>query len=435
MADFIALEDAAQLLNISLEELKDMRSRGEIFGVRDGTSWKFKAEEIERVRSELAGDVLDEDPAGSSILVSERSVGSAGSKVGSTLGGGAADSDLRLEDDEDNDDSDELSLGSDVALVADPASASGVRLVNRNAPAPAEDDDEVLEIPDEEASGGSLLISDLNLEGLSDHGAASTPGSGISLDESTRKGALDSDVLSGISASRSSAPSDAADLIRGDSDPDLSLNDDDGDLVLGSDSGLSLKSDSGINLNSPADSGISLEDEPLDLAGAGISGLGLGSDEIGSDPAASGVSGSGISGIDFAAAEDFQLSPSGGFEVEEDSGSQVIELEDSADFAAVSPDGFGQVDGAVGGFDENEGVVGFDDTDQPQAGYAATVPDVQFAGWQVASLLGTIVILGLAGILMTDISRNLWAAADGSDANLNSWLSEAIRGIMPKSSS
>jgi hypothetical protein len=380
----------------------------------------------------LAGDVLDDDPAGSSILVSERSVGAAGSKLGSTLGGNTNDSDLRLEDDED-DDSDALTLGSDVALVADPGSNSGVRLVNRNAPAPADDDDEVLSIVDEaEASGGSLLISDLNLEGLSDHGAASTPGSGISLDESApRKGELDSDVLSGISASRSSAPSDAADLIHGDSDPDLALSDDDGDLVLGGDSSLSLKGESGINLKSPGDSGISLEDEPLDLAGAGISGLGLGSDELGSDPSASGVgNGSAISGIDFAGAEDFQLSPSGGFEVEEDSGSQVIELEDSADFAAASADGFGVPEESAGGFDEGDGVVGFETSDQPAAGYAASVPDVQFEGWQVGLLLCSILVLALAGIVMTDISRNLWSASEGSSLNLNSWMSEAMRPIV-----
>jgi hypothetical protein len=428
MADFIPLEDAAKLLGVSVDEIKDMRSRGEIFGFRDGTSWKFKSEEIERVRSELAGDVLDDDPGGSSILVSERSVGSAGSKHGSTLGtGGGSDSDLHLEGDEDDDDSDALTPGSDVALVADPSSQSGVRLVNRNAPAPADDDDEVLELTDESDSGSSLLISDLNLEGLSDLGASSTPGSGIDKRSagSSGKDVLDSDVLAGISSSRSAAPSDAADLIHGDSDPDLDLkSDDDDDLVLGGDSGLSLKNESGIKLNSPSDSGISLEAEPIDLSGTGISGLGLGSDDFGSNPSASGA-GSGISGIDFASAEDFQLSPSGGLETDDDSGSQVIELEDSADFAAA-PAGFGAAD-VDAGFDQGEGIVGFEESEQTAPGYVGSVPDTQFVGWQVFALLTSIVVLGLAGILLTDISRNMFAAADGSGANLNSWLSEAIR--------
>ena len=86
---------------------------------------------------------------------------------------------------------------------------------------------------------------------------------------------------------------------------------------------------------SPSDSGISLEDEPLDLAASGISGLDLASE--GSD--ASG------SAVDFQQDEEFQLSPSGSLETDDDSGSQVIELEDSSDFgdAAVAlpaDDGF-----------------------------------------------------------------------------------------------
>ncbi|MFM7931900.1 MAG: DNA-binding protein, partial [Pirellula sp.] len=49
---------------------------------------------------------------------------------------------------------------------------------------------------------------------------------------------------------------------------DLELSGDDEDeLVLGSDSAIGIGSESGINLMSPSDSGLSLEDEPLDLAG------------------------------------------------------------------------------------------------------------------------------------------------------------------------
>lgn len=425
MADFIALEDAARLLNISLDELKEMRSRGEIFGVRDGTSWKFKSEEIERVRSELAGDILDDDPGGSSILISERSVGSTGSKVGSTLSGGSNDSDLRLEDD-DNDDSEELHLADDLELVADPSSSSGVKLVNRNVPAPADDDDEILSLADEDdASGDSLLISDLNLEGLSDHGAASTPGSGISLDES-RNGNNDSNVLAGISGSASNSPSDAADLIQGDSSLELVRSGDDDDIAADSDIGFSLQEESGINLNVPSESGISLEQEPLELNASGISGLDFGSNEFGGDVNAGKSAASGsLSGVNFAGGEDFQLGAGDAFEIEEDSGSQEINLEDSVEVQ----DGFGIDDGAAG-FDDEPGVVGFGDTEQPVGTYAASIPDVQFEGWQVGLLLCSILVLALAGIVLTDISRNMWSASEGSSLNLNSWLSEAMRPIV-----
>ncbi len=118
MANYVSLDDAAKILGVSSEELVDMRSRGEIFGYRDGTSWKFKEEEIDRVRAELAGDVMDEDAGGSSILISERQSEKSGSKPsagGSDIGLG---SDLKLMGDDSR-------AGSDVKLVADPASGSG----------------------------------------------------------------------------------------------------------------------------------------------------------------------------------------------------------------------------------------------------------------------------------------------------------------------
>ncbi len=112
-----------------------------------------------------------------------------------------------------------------------------------------------------------------------------------------------------------------------DLDGDLELADDDEDeLVLGSGSDIALATDSGINLMSPSDSGLSLEDEPLDLAGTGISGLDLATEGSGVGSGAGSAAASG-SLVDFQQDEEFQLSPSGGIEMDEDSGSQVIELE------------------------------------------------------------------------------------------------------------
>jgi len=86
MANYVTLEEAAKILGVAADELVEMRSRGEIFGYRDGKSWKFKTEEIQRVQSELGGDALDEEAGGSSILVSERQVGPSGGKSGSNIG-------------------------------------------------------------------------------------------------------------------------------------------------------------------------------------------------------------------------------------------------------------------------------------------------------------------------------------------------------------
>ena len=133
MANYVSLDQAAKILGISTDELIEMRSRGEIFGYRDGTSWKFKQEEIDRVQLELGGDALDEAAGGSSVLVAERQIGPTGSKSGSTVGKGsgagssdiALDSDLKLAQDAGS------AASSDVALVPDPKSDSGVKLVKR----------------------------------------------------------------------------------------------------------------------------------------------------------------------------------------------------------------------------------------------------------------------------------------------------------------
>ncbi|MFM7931671.1 MAG: helix-turn-helix domain-containing protein, partial [Pirellula sp.] len=105
MANYVSLEEAAKILGVSTDDLVEMRSKGEIFGYRDGASWKFKQEEIDRVLEER-GDVAggeDEISLGSDV----------------SLG-----SDLRL--------AAEDAEPSDVALIPDPRSDSGVKLVNRS---------------------------------------------------------------------------------------------------------------------------------------------------------------------------------------------------------------------------------------------------------------------------------------------------------------
>jgi hypothetical protein len=203
---------------------------------------------------------------------------------------------------------------------------------------------------------------------------------------------------------------------------DLELTDD-GDLVLGGGSDLALGTDSGINLMSPADSGISLEDEPLDLAASGISGLDLASE--GSD-----VEGSGAgSSVDFRQDEEFQLSPSGALSADDDSGSQVIELEDSSEFgdAAVALpaedgfDAFADVDS--GGMDEG----GFGEAAPAGAAVVMGVPEVPYSLPQVLSLLGILLLMCMSGILVTDIVRNMWAWS-GSGSSLTSGFTDMVLG-------
>lgn len=402
MSNFVSLEDAAKKLGKSADELVEMRSRGEIFGYRDGGSWKFKQEEIERVAAELMGDALDEDPAGSSILMSDSDL-----SLGSTESSDIASGDLS-------------GALSDVSLVADPGSGSDVRLVASSdedssnvpdAPGLAADDDLVLADSDDDDDELVLAADDDDLEL-----APSSDSSDVSASSSVN---LDSD----------------SNLIKGDSDhaidsgsldlagSDLELTDD-GDLVLGGGSDLALGSDSGINLMSPADSGISLEDEPLDLAASGISGLDLAAE--GSDiesPSASG------SGIDFQQDEEFQLSPSGEFDEDDDSGSQVIELEDSSEFgdeAVALPaedgfDAFADVDNG-GGFEADDA---FSEGAPAGAAVMTGAPEVPYSLIQVLCLLGILLIMCLSGILITDVVRNMWAWS-GSENTLTSGFTEMV---------
>jgi excisionase family DNA binding protein len=441
MSNFVPLEEAAKKLGVSADELVEMLSRGEIFGYRDGGSWKFKPAEIERVASELMGGALDEDPAGSSILVSESDLSSASSH-GSTIGSDVLSSDGGSD------------VDSDLALVADPESGSDVRLVASKSPDPksskddegddlklalSDDDDDELSLVAEDgddllaaaSDAASSIGSDVELAG-SDLELSGSAGSDIPLSDSDKLDLVGSDASNVMGDSDLSLAVSGSELIQGDSDPsiesgldlagsDLELTDD-GDLVLGG-SDLALGTDSGINLMSPADSGISLEDEPLDLAASGISGLDLASE--GSDLEGSGAG----SSVDFRQDEEFQLSPSGALSADDDSGSQVIELEDSSEFgdAAVALpaedgfDAFADVDSA--GMDES----GFGEAAPAGAAVVMGAPEVPYSLPQVLSLLGILLLMCMSGILVTDIVRNMWAWS-GSESSLTSGFTEMVLG-------
>lgn len=414
MANYVPLEEAAKILGVSTEELVEMRSRGEIFGYRDGTSWKFKEEEIDRVQAELDGDALDEDAGGSSILVSGREGNSGlGSGLGSQVNLDASISDINLGSDLRLAGDEESKVGSDVKLVADPNSGSGVRLVNR---APQDDDDDdLLLAPESEGDNSDIdLGSDLKL----------AADSGVDL-----SGGLD--LGSGTGSKAGSG------LGSGGLGSELELaTDDEDDLVLGSDSGVGLASESGINLMSPSDSGLSLEDEPLDLAGTGISGLDLGAEVNSGSGAgsASGISGLGSGAlIDFDEAEEFQLTHSGDLETDDDSGSQVIELEDSTEFGEVpidagfNEDEFGAVNEA-GGFDA------FGGGDDMLAGAVSpsqnfrAVAEEPYTGLDLALFLFILCLLCLSGVLVSDLARNLWAWDGQTD--LSTGLTNALVSIV-----
>lgn len=353
--NYLSLDEAARFLGISSDRLVELRSQGQVRGFRDGASWKFPQEEISRLREEL------------------------GEGLGSDIGLGSE------------------GAGSDVALVQGAGEGSEVQLVASRSGAPLE----VVENQQEEDA------YELAPEGTSNVDLGVDP-----TDGSTGPGPLSDIRIQGDSGV------DLDDALS--EDDDLVIADDDDDLVLSSGgSDISIADDSGINLMSPSDSGLSLESEPLDMAGSSISALDLGS-AVTRSPAAGG-SGSG-SLVDFKADEEFQLSPSSiGIETDDDSGSQVIEVEDST---AFTPGDFGgapsfttgglEEEPVFGGAIEADAVlVGAGDEGSPAfaaAGGPVAIPyETPFTIWQVISLASIMLLLCICGMVMTDLMGNLWA--------------------------
>lgn len=412
MSRFLELNDAAKVLGVSPETLTEMRQRGEIHGYRDGASWKFKPEEVVRVKEELAsggaaaaddskydmefdhlmpGAPGEDEPSSEldsvSILVSDESLGHSPPTSSSTIigkkkqGDKAADSDIKL--------AGEAKADSGLGLLGDPGS-SDLRLAGESG---------VL-------GGKEAQLQSTDAGGTGDlHGAVDGPVG------------LGSDALS---------LDDELDL---NADGDLALGEDSDDLVLG---GSGIGSDvsldpggSGINLKKPTDSGLSLE-EPLELGGSQVESLELPEDEdmvsladVASDPDQATM---------LKQDEEFALSPVADMVSEDssDSGSQVIALEDSDAFdqnsptmlggadagALLTPDMPDQMGAAPLGFGQGMAMAGpmmAGPGGQQQAFAPAGPIEAPYSIWNVLSLLAVFMVMGLTSMLMVDVLRNMWS--------------------------
>ena len=215
-----------------------------------------------------------------------------------------------------------------------------------------------------------------------------------------------------------------------DDDDLIIADDDDDDLVIGSSasglgaslgSDLSVAGESGINLMSPSDSGLSLESEPSDLLGSNISALDLGAELA--DGSGIGSGSGGGSGVDFQADEEFQLSPSGiGLEADIESGSQVIEIEDSeamGEGVEFAEDAFADAqalddDDVFAAEPAGDDAIAIDDPVSPAMAGSASAYEVPFSMFQCVGLMMILLIMSLSGMLMTDLVRNMWAYSEAS---------------------
>lgn len=474
---FISLEDAAARLGITKERLNHLRDANVINGYKDGTSWKFRTEHIERLESE---GIPPEDEGGDFTLgaADDYSLGDLGDDLpeiglgpdlqevpgfeeGLELDGGddlveAAPTEIANLSDEDDDD-----IGLGVEPLGDGDDAESILLTG-----------------DDEIEGGiprpqSTIIgkSDLSFEddlmlasGSGNVGDAAAKSSGGSFEdleeleldletesrvfeakhaeaarkataESSMKLSADSDIDLDLGDASAIRGSDV--LGKGDVDqagtPGLSGpgsvsglagidsiqlgEDEDDDLVLGGSDGSDglASGDSGINL-SPSDSGFALDEVPLDLGGS----------QIGSalDLAALSAAGSGASGImSGLGGEDFQLTPADSGDEEEDS-SQIVALEEVGEEDEDLP-GFEAVDDGDdfgGGFG---GGLGAEAAASPVlVGSSAEVP---FPGWVVGVLCAGLFSMLLAGVMALDLVQSMWSWEE--PFSFNSSLMDALLSI------
>ena len=424
MSKLIPMEEAANILGMTVEQITELRSNHEIFGYRDGQNWKFKMTELERVAGELdiklnvsgavekvAGDlsdsfafslddsvddlILDDDVSGSAEFVEEdASAGLSEKPLKEELQIAADSKSIDLEDDDDAielHDSGILKIDSvkDLGLKED----SGLSLEN-SGHLNLEDsgmlnleDSGMLNLED----SGELLPSKSDV--LDDDEKLSVGGSSLSLASDSNKllggdpagtgsDLLDDEIEKSPSGSDtgkmlgSSGGDDSlfteelslADSFKGsDSFEDSGSFEDSAELVLDDSSAQLMLEDSGIDL-SVSDSGIVLGDEPLELGGSDIDALELPEDddmivlEDAADPDSATI----------MQEDDFNLTPlEASMEEDDSSGSQVIALEDSeiyADESAPTMLGGEGFPSQPGMFDESMGLDGggmmptYDDT-------------------------------------------------------------------------
>lgn len=391
---FYNVEKAAEILGVTPAEVNHLREENRLRGFRDGATWKFKTEDVEKLAEEMKG-AGGKPAAEDDVLLSEvEPAGSGPSGSGTVIrdAGKASpvDSDIRL--------SDEAAPGSDVQLGG--SSASGLDLASTSG----------LELSGS-AAGSNVGDLDLTLD------------EDITLEDSQ------------VAARKEKTSAKGAKKTTPAGDSTLDLSDkggvDDDDLVLGGSSSggsdITIGGDSGISLVDPADSGLSLE-EPLELGAAADESLELGEDDMLTLDEQVDTE----SPTELKKDDEFLLTPleEAGEEEDSESGSQVIALDsdvgsdESATLiasgeAAAMPAmldedftgaGFGGGAPALGGAAAGAGFAGAMAAEGPALGAGAyALPEAPYSMWVVIFLVLCSLVLMLTGWMMVDLVRNMWS--------------------------
>lgn len=427
-SELIPLADAAAMLGISKEKLNEMRSNNEIFGLRDGTTWRFKQSELERVADEL-GVTLGggkAQPAGD-LLESDDEFSLSDSSLNAAAGSGAdliSDLDTPVESGSDEDEA--LLEASDDMLLSD-SSNSGASI--------SLSDSGVLENSGILENSGELKLDDELALADDDDGELNFGESDLSLaaqlqdesaldDQPQDKDPSASDTnkaSSGINSNKKNKPNVADDLALMDEDlfeeDELSLQD-----SVGMDDGSDLSSDF-------ADSSDVIVDDSDSDAPVGDD-LILDEEDLIVSEEASGDDDFALSDSDMlsldddGSADDFDLEPV--FEAGDDqsSSSQVIALEDSDlmddSNATMMLD---NQSGDLMAADEyaNEDAMpleSFDGAPVPfdasQAGLVPVPAESPYSIWQILALGSTFLVTSILAVLCLNLAQNMWQPADSS---------------------
>ena len=234
MSKLIPMEEAAKVLGLSVEKLNELRDNNEVFGYRDGSTWKFKMSELERVADDMG---LSISPLSSAV---------DGIKGALGLGGDQSDSselDLGLEDSSDDlfleSDSDSIAMDdSSVELFQSSTGGADGGTSSDILSGDDDDDDDMIDLAE-----SGLLVKNSSKDMLLDKG-----------DDDDDLSLFDSSDDLNLDEALDEA---ADDLMLEDSSLDLKLDESSDDLML-EDSSAELK------LDKPADD-LKLEDSLDDL--------------------------------------------------------------------------------------------------------------------------------------------------------------------------
>ena len=368
MADLLNLNEAAEILNVTNEELVSFSENGDIKSYRDGDDQKFKRADLEQFASDRGIQMVDSDLLDLLDDDDEEQDASDATVAGDPLGLDD-DSFSLLDDDMEGD-------GEDSVLIT----KQDLTAMEAATPDPSGDElalagDGPLELEDSK----ELFADDMNFD-MDDDSTIMAPGTNIEIGNDSS-----------------------------DEDTQLGLVEDfgvtDGDLVLGGmdSSDVTLGSeDSGITLESPSDSGILLDGEAVDLADSESTQLEL--------PSAAGGMGLLIEDDN----KSFNLGTPDGSEEMSDSGSQVIAISDSVALDDAGMEPIASLDELGGSLDQLDEVSPGENL--VPAGIAPPVPvELGYSAWVVMCLMMITLVLVLTGMMMADVVKTMWSWNEGTN--------------------